>query len=170
MHADTSPFLTNDEATAIIAMAKIVHGEMEWKNSPPGSKLYGASAVIYDSSGATIPGLTMELFYHRTIVPGQYKFIFTLFTLRGTKKLRSFQVEVIPPDRIKHRENGVPISGPHEHVAEAGFKVDEEANSFGEDHEKWFHYFLKKANITYNGKYGEPDPPDPQRGLFDVLL
>lgn len=166
MPPNHASFLDTNEATAINAVPKFINDDVEWKNLPLGSQIFGASMMVCGGDGATIPGLTVELDYSRSIVPGQYKFKLTLFVLRGTKKLRSLQVEVIPPERVKHRENGVPIAGPHEHVGEKGFPVDEEAISFGTDYQKWFQYFLKKANITYKGKYSEPDPPNPQGALF----
>ena len=148
--ADTT-FLPLEDALAINAGAKVIRGDVEWRQMPDkNSNVFHASFVVFNQKSETIPG--------------QCKYLYTVYTLVGaTTKRRSFQVEVVPPDRIKHRENGVAVSGPHQHVAEKFFPVDDDARNLGCAHcLEWFNYFCRKTNISHEGGFFEPDPPHPQ--------
>lgn len=152
--------LSDEDVQAIIALPKFWHGDLDWKEDPPGSDTLFAKGNLTDADGATIPGLTVELTYLRR---GDFEFEcndrFTVFKLVTTKKQRAFQVEVCPADEQSHIEpDGTKYYGPHEHVGERYQALPENHRAAGCDHQAWFYTFLTRAAITFQGDYVHPQP------------
>jgi hypothetical protein len=152
--------LSEEEVNAIIDRSKAMTGDLEWNERPNESLILVAGSNLLDEVGATIPGLTVELFYRRTVVRGEYRYLFTMFQLKGNKKLRAYQIEVVPPEKQSHVEDGEIWFGPHQHFGERAAKFLNGEAVYGNDHEAWFHTFLAVAKIQFPGKYYPPEPPD----------
>lgn len=152
--------IPNQDALAIIGLPKTIVGDVTWLQTPPEGETFIAFFNLYDESGATIPTLSVELMYRRGTIKGECKSTFTIFKF-APPKTRAYQLEVIPEDKIGHRENGAPWKGPHKHIGDKR----EQVHPMGlrcDDHDKWFAFFLKDAQITHNGKWQPPEPPDAQ--------
>ena len=156
-----------NDALAIIALPKTIVGDMVWQQESIDSELFTASFYLFDRSGATIPALSVELMYRRGAIKGECKATFTVFKFMPPK-LRAYQLEVIPDEKIGHREkDGTPFKGPHRHIGDKVAQVP----SMGyrcDDHEKWFAFFLEDAQIVHDGKWQPPHPPDAQYELEGI--
>jgi hypothetical protein len=91
---------------------------VSWSGWSPRTNHVGhliGTAALVDSSGITIPGLTMQLEVKEHIVAKSCFYLFSLMQLRGRDRARVYQLEVGPANRRTH--NGlVTIHGPHEHL------------------------------------------------------
>ena len=145
------------EARAIIAMPKAILGNVEWKNNPTGSAFFKATFVVYDENGATIPGINVELSYRHSNVANECNHKFTVFKVKGTRPLRAYQIEVYPPTRQSHRENGVAVFGPHQHIGEKYEPIAGVAALTCADYESWMQEYFGRANIKFAGNYSPPE-------------
>lgn len=137
--------VTSDEAKAIASLPKKLHGQLVWqkRNNHVGHII--ASARVEDTDGAMLPGLIVELEYKAALTLNRCLFLFTLFTQRHGAKLRAYQLEITPPDKLTHNEPGNIIHGTHEHwgnktIALSGFGCD--------DYSRGFEHFCKEINLT----------------------
>jgi hypothetical protein len=159
-------YLSNEDAGAIKSLPKIITGDVVWKNEPAGSRMFYGDFNCLNERQESIAGMTIELLFCRTEVKDECKFLFTVFQLKGTIKLRVYQIEVVPPGRSKHKEKGEKWYGPHQHVGEKAEKIAASASHLGcANHSDWFEYFLKETNTIHNGKWVDPDPANPQLEL-----
>ncbi len=75
-------------------------------------------------------------------------------------------MEVYPKERLSHRdEMGVAYFGPHQHIGERYESLLGLDNLTCADLEKWVREFLKRANISFTGKY---EPPEQAAGQLDL--
>lgn len=148
--------ITEDEIQAIISLEKFLLGDLLWKETPSGSAFSQASFNIFNLKEETIPGLTVELSYREGVIKSECKYMFTLFALRPPKKTRIYQLEVVPLNKISHKENGEKWYGPHQHFGEKAVEIPEAKYLKCGDHESWFKVFLRIANISHSGKYLPP--------------
>jgi len=160
-----SAAISEDEARAIIAMPKAIHGNVEWKNNPTSSAFFKATFVVYDEKGATIPGLTVELNYRHSNVANECNHKFTIFKLKGNRPLRAYQVEVYPASRQSHRENGVAVFGPHQHIGEQYEPINDVSALTCAEYAGWMRKFFGLANIKFTGTYS---PPELHAGQLDL--
>jgi hypothetical protein len=152
---------TIEECRAIIGLRKAINGDIEWNNKPSNSSYIQASFVIEDENRITIPGLTVELHYRRGLIESECKYSFGIYQLKDGKKLRSYQLEVCPPDKQSHNEPEKKLFGPHHHIGTLIECMDSVSHLGCQNHDEWFRQFLKRGNIQFNGAYNPPDPPDP---------
>lgn len=159
--------LTEEEITAVLAQTKIIAGDLDWSEKPTNSAFLVAGANLLDTDGATIPGLTVELHYRRgSIAPDDCKYAFIIFLFKGGKKRRLYQIDVRPKDKSSHTGENGKWFGPHQHFGERAAPFKDDLGLDCPDHEKWFRFFLKLANIQFGGKY---IPPERQRRLPYVV-
>jgi hypothetical protein len=163
MEAPAPDAIPYQETMALIGLPKTIIGDVAWQQSPTESELFTADFNFWDEAGATIPGLTLRLMYRRGIIKGECKSTFTIFKF-VPPKLRAYQLEVIPDEKIGHREAGVPWKGPHKHIGDKAVQVHPMGYRC-DDHEQWFRYFLTDAEIKHNGNWKPPQPPDAQFSL-----
>lgn len=140
--------ITADEARAIAAIPKKLHGllgqfVLQKRNNHAGH--FVASARVEDADGAFLPGLIVEAEYKAALSLNRCLFLFTLFTQRHGAKLRAYQLEISPPNKLTHNEPGNIIHGAHEHwgdkaIALPGFECD--------DYSRGFAHFCQQINLT----------------------
>jgi hypothetical protein len=150
--------LALEEATHILGLEKFWPADdLIWQASPEHGTQMICMGTLTDASGATIPGLTVELAFR---VPARFddcKYTFTVFAFKaGGSRQRVYQLEVIPPGDRGHNDAALgALYGPHEHVGTAVREV--KVGHLGcEHHENWFREFLMRANIGYGGRYFGP--------------
>lgn len=137
--------LTSDEARTIAAIQKNLHGHLVWQKRTNHAGHLVATARVEDVDGAILPGLIVELECKAALTLDRCLFLFTLFTQRHGAKLRSYQLEITPPDKLTHNEPGNIIHGTHEHwgdktIALPGFGCD--------DYSRGFAHFCQQINLT----------------------
>lgn len=109
------PFLEADHAFPLIAMPKRAKSWSGWKTRSNHVNHLIGIAELLDSSGVSIPGLTVELEVKAAIVANTCLYIFSIMKLRGRERVPVYQLEVAA--RNKRTHNGLTtIYGPHEHV------------------------------------------------------
>lgn len=153
MAVSAPDLLTEEEIAAILAQPKFIAADLDWNERPNNSNFLAATANILDENGATIPGLTMELAYRRGRIAEDCKYDFSIFSLRGNRKRRVYQINVVAPDRWAHIDGDGTWFGPHQHFGERAARIEPDPGLGCTDHEKWFRLFLKQANIQFSGKY-----------------
>lgn len=159
----TAPaFFSEDELRSLIERPKLLVGELAWDEDPNQTRYILARFVVADDSGATIPGLSVEFDFRQGMVATDCKFTFTLFSQRGNRRCRVYQIEVIPIERRGHNGDSGGLYGPHQHFGEAAQSIDTDGLGCL-DHERWLHEFLRRANIGWGGTYL---PPQLQGDLF----
>ena len=149
--------LTEEEIQAAIGLEKILIGDLTWEEKPTNSSFLVFSSVLVDGSGATLPGFTVEFLVRRGRFLDDCRFDFGLFKLKGQRRLRVYQINVMSRERISHREpNGEQWFGPHQHFGERAEKFGAEVVLGCADHEKWFHEFIDRAHVNFGGRYVSP--------------
>lgn len=154
MTAD-SPFVSDENIRSILERQKLLVGELTWSEDPNQSRYRLARFVVADENGVTIPGLTVEFDFRRGLIVADCKFSFTIFSQRGLKRCRVYQIEVMPPERRGHNGESGGIYGPHQHFGERAAVLDPVGLGCL-DHEQWLREFLRRANIGWGGAYLHP--------------
>lgn len=157
MASATPHGLTESEIRQILEMPKTMLGDLDWDESPTNSNFLSVSENLLDDTGATIPGLSAQLVVRRGRYSHDCRFDFGIFKVMGPRKLRVYQINVRPPSKRSHRNaNGTWLHGPHQHFGERAETFEPPLTLGCEDHEKWFGEFLKRAKISFGGKYLPP--------------
>lgn len=129
-------------------MDKHIADDIDWKDTPNDSNYIASTDSLLDSNGASIPGLSYELSVRRGRFEDDCRFTFTVFKIKGRRQ-RAYQICVYPPEFRSHRE------GPGKWWNRAE-QFSPPVNLTCRDHEKWFREFLRRAKITFGGKYLPP--------------
>lgn len=88
---------------------------------------------LQNTSGVLIPALTIQVEVKAPVVSTRCYYTFTLVRRIGHERIRVYQLEVVPQNKISHRGNP-DIAGPHEHfgdeaeptkIMDAGVNCDE---------------------------------------------
>ena len=150
----TKNIITLDNARSIASGNKKLHGAPSWHKRDNHAGFLIASARVEDADGALLPGLTVEFEYKAGITLARCQFLFTLFTLRHGAKLRTYQLEISPPDKRTHNEPGNIIYGAHEHwgdkaIALTGFGCD--------DYQHGFVHFCQQLNLAADVPQLQPE-------------
>lgn len=146
----TQPTLTLSNAQSTIALPKYIDGNVVWINSPQNSRFFSAFFDVLNNQGETIPGLTVDIHFRKGAI-GLCNYKFGLFKFSEGKKLRAYQIEVYPPDQQSHKEIGLTLFGPHQHIGPNAETIPELAHLGCENDTDWFHEFLRRANIEHKG-------------------
>lgn len=132
-------------------------GNIEWSARPSNSSFIQHSENLLDESGATIPGLTVDLRIRQGLYVQDCRYDFSVFQIKGGRRLRVYQINVRPIDKSSHTEsNGEIWFGSHHHFGERAERFPSEITLGCDHHEEWFRLFLKNANIDFGGKYIPP--------------
>lgn len=148
--------LSDEEVAEAIARPKRIVDEMSWEDKPSNSHFLMWSPLLVDPDGATIPGLLVELCVRRGSIGSDCRYDFGLFQVKGARRLRAYQINVRPWNRVSHIEQGAQWYGPHEHYGEAAAKLDSHIQFGCEHHLDWFELFLQRAKISYTGRRVAP--------------
>lgn len=137
--------ITPDEAHSIAYIPKKLHGHLTWQKRNNHAGHLVATARVEDADGAILPGLIIELECKMALTLNRCLFLFTLFTQKHGAKLRTFQLEITPPEKLTHNEPGNIIHGSHEHwgdkaIALPGFGCD--------DYSRGLTHFCQRINLT----------------------
>ena len=137
-------------------MEKFMASDLEWRDSPTNSNYVAATDTLVDGTGASIPGVFYELQVRRGRYVEDCRFEYGIFKIKGGRRHRLYQINIKPPSQRSHRgQDGAWWYGPHQHFGNRAERFDPQP-AFGCDHEAWFREFLKRANISFGGKYQPP--------------
>lgn len=137
--------LAAEEARTIAATPKNLHGQLVWQKRTNHAGHMVATARVEDVDGVILPGLIVELEYKAALTLNRCLFLFTLFTQRHGAKLRAYQLEITPPEKLTHNESGNIIYGAHEHWGDKAIALPE----FGcDDYSRGFAHFCLQINLT----------------------
>jgi hypothetical protein len=103
-------------------------------------------AILFDGTGASIPGLTLQLELRTPTIVNDCLFTFSIFQRFGTTRRRIYQLEICPGDKLSHNGEET-IYGPHEHTPDGEVRAVRES---GVDCENWsagLAWFLSRTNI-----------------------
>ena len=116
-----------DEAAsrAIAGTPKSAADELLWAERKNHVTHKFCISVLTDASGATIPGLTLVFEVKAPIHVNACLYQFTVLKLTHGLRQRAYQLEVLPREKCGHRGLSGAINGPHEHVGEAVYAVDD---------------------------------------------
>jgi hypothetical protein len=152
----TPDHLTEEEVASALALSKTMIGDLDWNEKPSNSAFLEATSLLFDDTGATVPGLTVELRVRAGIYPEDCRFDFSLFQVKGSRRMRAYQINVRPVNKPSHTEpNGEIWYGSHHHFGERA-EIILDTGLGCDHHEKWFKLFLKNANIKFGGRYLPP--------------
>ena len=129
-----------------MAQAKHVAQDLRWAPRSNHAGHQVCSAPVFDDGGVAIPGLSVSLEVRAPLVAASCLYQFTLFKLLHGQRRRVYQLEVVPAHKLSHREPGVELYGPHEHVAEATQAVQDPAVHCG-DWAACYEWFRRRCNL-----------------------
>ena len=137
--------VTFDEARTIAAIPKLLHGQLSWQKRNNHAGHLFVTARVEDVDGAILAGLVVELECKAALTLNRCLFLFTLFTQRHGAKLRAYQLEIAPPDKLTHNEAGNIIHGAHEHWGDKTIAL----HGFGcDDYSRGLAHFCQQINLT----------------------
>jgi hypothetical protein len=147
--------VTDQEIVEILAMDKFVVDDLDWQDSPTNSNYIAATDSLLDHDGASIPGLSYELQVRRGRYADDCRFAFCVFKIKGGRRQLIYRIDVMPEDKRSHKGPEGWWYGPHQHF---GLRAEpfNPPLRLGCNHEAWFREFLKRANISFSGKYLPP--------------
>lgn len=142
-------------ADSLINVPKFCTGEIEWLERMNHAGRLISTCVLEDDTGATIPGLTMQLEIKRAVVVDRCLYEFGLFLLEKGVRRRVYQLNVTPSNKLSH--NGVtgPIYGPHEHFGDEAIATHHPDIECGKVEAAFAHY-CARINLRYSGKFRSP--------------
>ncbi|WP_244135787.1 hypothetical protein [Burkholderia seminalis] len=146
------PDLSGVEAEPLIAMQKILRGDIELHPRKNHAGYYHAILRPEDELGATMPGMTIEVETKAPLLIDACRTTATLFLLRQGVKWRVHQIEVQPPHKRTHNGTSGPLYGPHEHRGDATFPLEGMALSCQTPLDEFFAVFCKRSNISFDGR------------------
>ncbi|KVF97004.1 hypothetical protein WJ21_16680 [Burkholderia vietnamiensis] len=144
------PDLSRAEAEPLIAVAKILRGDIDLKPRKNHAGYLLAIVRPEDELGATLPGMTVEVETKAPLVIDACRTTATLFVLRHGVKWRVHQIEVQPQHRRTHNGPSGPIYGPHEHRGDETLRLVESL-SCQTPLDELFALFCKRSNISFDG-------------------
>jgi hypothetical protein len=148
--------LPQHEAEPLIARTKYVPGNLNLQPRKNHAGYVSASTRADDDTGATIPGLTIEIELKAPLLVDVCKHIVSIYLLRGGIKWRVYQIEVQPPGKRSHNEPGNAVYGPHEHIGDKVAPYAGTPISCATTLDELFEIFCLKANISFTGKIIQP--------------
>ncbi|WP_246326971.1 hypothetical protein [Burkholderia guangdongensis] len=148
---EAMPDLSRAEAERLIAMKKILRGDVELKARKNHAGYLLAILRPEDDLGATLPGMTVEIETKAPLIIDACRTTATLFVLRQGVKWRVHQIEVQPTHKRSHNAPGGPLYGPHEHRGDETLALEDVTLSCQTPLEEFFAVFCKRSNISFDG-------------------
>ncbi|HDR8933001.1 hypothetical protein [Burkholderia vietnamiensis] len=145
------PDLSRAEAEPLIAIKKVLHGDIELKARKNHAGYLLAMLRPEDELGATLPGMTIELETKAALLVDACRTTATLFVLRQGVKWRVHQIEVQPSHKRSHNSPSGPLYGPHEHRGDATLPLEDVTLSCQTPLDELFAVFCKRSNISFDG-------------------
>lgn len=147
--------LPKSHALLVLAQPKFCAASLTWADRSNHLGLLLATAQPEDSTGAIIPGLTMQLEIKRPIIVSRCQYEFGLFLLEHGTRRRVYQLNVTPRDKRSHNHVSGPLYGPHEHIGDS-FEAVVDPNIQCGQLDVAFELFCRKTNLTFTGQLNSP--------------
>jgi hypothetical protein len=141
-------------AEKLLELPKFCSAKLTWGEKKNHAGLLIATAALDDETGATIPGLTLQLEIKKAILVERFQFELGLFILVKGVRTRVYQLNVTPLDRKSHNDPVNPIYGPHQHIGSRHAEPVQRLQSG--DFAEAFCFFCTKTNITFTGSLNLP--------------
>ncbi|HDR9087172.1 TPA: hypothetical protein QDB10_003085 [Burkholderia vietnamiensis] len=145
------PDLSRAEAEPLIAMKKVLRGDIELKARKNHAGYLMAMLRPEDELGATLPGMTIELETKAALLVDACRTTATLFVLRQGVKWRVHQIEVQPRHKRSHNGPSGPLYGPHEHRGDETLPLEDVTLSCQTPLDELFAVFCKSSNMSFDG-------------------
>ena len=145
------PDLSRVEAEPLIALKKILRGDIELKARKNHAGYLQAILRPEDDLGATVPGMTIEVETKAPLLVDACRTTATLFVLRQGVKWRVHQIEVQPPHKRTHNGVGGALYGPHAHRGDATLPLEDVTLSCQTPLDEFFAVFCERSNISFDG-------------------
>lgn len=129
-----------------LSLPKTARGHASWVARPNHAGSVIAVFSVLDATGATFPGLTLQLEAKAPIVVDQCLYLFTFLQFARGVRGRLYQLEVCPSQKKSHVDSNQVIHGPHEHLEEACPVVD--ASVQCGDWAAAYAWFLRRCNLN----------------------
>jgi hypothetical protein len=142
-------------AEALMALPKICGADLSWSERGNHAGHLVATAALEDETGATIPGLTLQLEIKKPILVDRCLYELGVFILDAGVRRRAYQLNVCPPDKRSHNGPTVPLYGPHEHIGTTVLPVADPQAACG-NFEGAFALYCARINLTFTGKLNSP--------------
>jgi hypothetical protein len=113
------------------------------------------TSSLDDDTGATIPGLTLQLEMKKPIVVDRCLYELGMFVLKGGRRYRAFQLHISPPDKRSHNDPSGPLYGAHVHRGGAVYNVDDPRAMCG-NIDGAFAIYCESVNLTFTGTLNSP--------------
>ncbi len=146
------PDLAAAEAEKLIAIAKVLNGNLELTPRKNHVGYLIASARVEDEFGATIPGMTVELEAKAPLLIDACRNTVSVFVLRKAVKWRVHQIEIQPVGKRTHNEPGNTIYGPHEHRGDKAQGLQGYNVSCDTSLSDLFAILCERSNICFSGR------------------
>ncbi|RAQ93318.1 hypothetical protein A4G86_27215 [Burkholderia pseudomallei] len=145
------PDLARAEAEPLIAMRKILHGDIELTARKNHAGYLAAVLRPEDELGGTLPGMTVEVEMKAAMLIDACRTSATLFVLRQGVKWRVHQIEVQPAHKRSHNAPAGPLYGPHEHRGDEALSLEDVTLSCQTPLSEVFAVFCNRSNISFDG-------------------
>jgi len=140
-------------AQNIVDQPKFCAAALHFQQKPNQGNLLIATCALEDDTGATLPGLTLQLEIRRPLIVDRWQFEFGLFLLQDGHRKRVYQLHSSPSDKRSHNAKDGPLYGPHEHI---GDSVTAVVLTDSADPASVFALYCKRINLIYTGKIEFP--------------
>lgn len=147
--------VSHDQALQLMAMPKLCSASLAWSQRDNHVGLLLASAQPEDETGAILPGLTLQLEIKRPIVVDRCLYELGLFLLEHGVRRRVYQLNVSPANKRSHNGPLGPMYGPHEHVGNRVYPIDDPDVACGRL-DVAFDFFCRRINLTFSGILNSP--------------
>ncbi|MCI2809357.1 hypothetical protein [Eoetvoesiella caeni] len=142
-------------ASELMRTAKFANLSLSWAERNNHKGLLIASFQVEDETGAYSAGVTVRLEIKKPIVVERCLYEFGLFKLHNGASRRAYQLNVTPFDKVSHNALLGPILGPHEHIGDAVYAVNEKGVQCG-NLDVAFNFFCERINLQFTGAFNSP--------------
>jgi hypothetical protein len=153
--ARISSDLPEDEARHWISLTKVCGANLAWLERPNHAGHLIATAALEDETGATIPGLTLQIEVKKPVMVDRCLYEVGMFALEAGHRRRAYQLNVCPRDKRSHNGATEPIYGPHEHIGTLVVPVSDIRASCG-NVQGVFTLFCERINLIFTGNLNSP--------------
>lgn len=142
-------------ADQLMAFPKLCNVTLTWSERDNHAGLLLATAQPEDTTGAILPGMTLQLVVKRPLVVDRCLYELGLFQLDHGMRRRVYQLNVTPADKRSHNGPNGPLYGPHEHIGHQVLPVDDPDITCGRL-DVAFAFFCRRIHLTFSGNLNSP--------------
>lgn len=139
--------LTAHESMKEMSIKKFYSDELNWVEKKNNGRFIQINFKPKDAKNITscVPDQIIIFDYTPMKHIKAHKYLFTLFKVKDNTKQRAYQIEIRPRNRKASTHNGVVIYGPHEHLGDDVFQLDEGIDV--DDFDTWLSIFCDKVKL-----------------------